>query len=485
MDDLIKARLEKLGVLRRAGVDPYPIKSWRTHEIGSVLHFFDELMGEKRTVVIAGRVMAQRIHGGLAFADLDDGSGLIQVLCKRDTLGEAQFELLLATLDSGDFIEVSGVPFLTKRNERTVEVTKYRFLAKSVRPLPEKWHGLQDTEERYRSRHLDLLFNPEVKARFLKRFAIVAYLRKFFASNGYLEVETPILQTVPGGALARPFATHMNDLDLDLYMRVAPELFLKRLLVGGMERVFEIGKNFRNEGMDREHNPEFTELEAYAAYQDHEWLMSLTEDLVLGLCRELNGKDELTYQGKTIPVGKPFRRLKFADIIKEYADLEYDLADTDDFVRRAGELGVQVEKVMTKAVIADEIYKKLARPNMQEPAFIVDHPVELSPLAKRITADASTVARFQVVIGGLELVNAFSELNDPLDQRERFTEQSARREKGDEEAHPMDEDYVEALEYGMPPAAGIGIGVDRLAALFTDAHSLREVLLFPTMKPKS
>ncbi|HXV26606.1 MAG TPA: lysine--tRNA ligase [Candidatus Paceibacterota bacterium] len=485
LDELLATRQEKLAKLRKAGVDPYPIKTWRTHRIGDVVRDFDALSEERRSVVIAGRVVAQRVHGGLAFTDLDDGSGVIQAMFRKDELGDATFELLLETLDAGDFLEVSGIPFLTKRNERSVQVAKYRYLTKATRPLPEKWHGLQDVEERYRARHLDLLFNPEVKARFTRRFAIMAFLRKFFADHGYLEVQTPLLQTIPGGATARPFVTHMNDLDMDLYLRVAPELYLKRLLVGGYERVFELGKCFRNEGMDREHNPEFTMLEAYAAYQDHEWLMGLTEDLVIALATELNGKPELTVNGETVTIAKPFPRLKFTDIIKEHAGLEYDLADDGDFAARAKELGCQVEKGMSKPALADEIYKKLVRPDMREPVFVTEHPVDLSPLSKRTSPDAATVARFQLVMGGFELCNAFAELNDPGDQRERFAAQQAMREGGDEEAHRFDEDFVQALEYGMPPAAGIGIGVDRLVALFTDAHSLREVLLFPTMKPRT
>jgi len=490
LEDILAARREKLEKLRSAGVEPYPIKTWRTHRIDEVTGQFETLLEEKRIVVIAGRVLSVRVHGGLAFLDLFDGSGVadagtIQILFRQDHVGGTQFELLLDTVDIGDFLEVSGEVMLTKRQERTVDVSKFRFLAKSLRPLPEKWHGLQDVEERFRSRHLDLLLNPQVRERFERRSHIISFLRAFFSGHRFMEVETPILQTLPGGANARPFNTHMHNLDLDLYLRVAPELYLKRLLVGGMERVFEIGKCFRNEGMDREHNPEFTMLEAYAAYQDHEWLMARVEELLAALATELNGTPELTYDGTAISVVGPFPRVAFAEIIKEHAGLEYDLADDGDFARRAAELGVTVEKTMTKAVIADEIYKKLARPAMVQPTFVTDHPLDLSPLSKRNEDDSQTVARFQLVIGGFEMCNAFSELNDPLDQRERFQAQEALRLKGDPEAHRFDESYVQAMEHGMPPAAGIGIGVDRLCALFTDAHSLREVLLFPTMKPKN
>jgi len=485
LEDIMQARQEKLAILRKAGIDPYPTTCWRTHRVSEALASFDALKDDGRPIVLAGRVMAQRGHGGLLFVDLNDGTGTMQALIRKDEVGDASYELLERTLDTGDIIECSGTAFLTKREERTLQVAKWRFLAKSTRPLPEKWHGLQDVEERYRSRHLDLIFNEDVRKRFEQRFTALRYLRTFFAEHGYTEVETPILQPIPGGATARPFATHMNDLDIELFLRVAPELYLKRLTVGGMERVFEIAKCFRNEGMDREHNPEFTMLEAYAAYQDHEWLMGLTEDLVIGLATELHGKPEITYGEHTITLMKPFPRIPFVDIIKEHGGLEYDLADTDDFARKAQELGVTVEKSMTKAVLADEIYKKVARPAMLAPTFVVNHPLDLSPLSKRLAPMSEYVARFQLIVGGFELCNAFAELNDPVDQRERFEAQQARRSAGDDEAHPMDEDFVTALEHGMPAAAGIGIGVDRLVALMTGAHSLREVLLFPTMKPKS
>jgi len=485
LDELKDERLRKLKELVRANIDPYPAKSWRSHTIKQALENFDDLSGQKATVVLAGRVMAMRAHGAITFADINDGSSTIQTLFNTEHLSDREYELLTSTLDIGDFLEVQGPLFLTKRNERTVEVLKWRMLAKATRPLPEKWHGLVDVEERYRRRYLDLIFNDDVKKRFEMRFRIISSMRKFFAEHGYQEVETPILQVKPGGATARPFATHMNDLDIDLYLRVAPELYLKRLLVGGFERVFEIGKNFRNEGMDREHNPEFTMLEAYAAYKDHEWLMGLVEDLILELVTEVFGKPELDYEGTVISLKKPFRRIPFADIIKQYAGLEYDLADTDDFVRKANELGIQVEKAWTKAVLADEIYKKVARPLMMEPVFVVNHPLELSPLSKKSAPDSTTVARFQLLMAGMELCNAFSELNDPQDQRVRFEEQEKQRQAGSEEAQRLDEDFIEALEYGMPPAAGIGIGVDRLVALLTGAHSLRDVLLFPTMKPNA
>lgn len=484
LDDFRNVRIEKLKSLRKEGMDPYPISTERTHRIVEAVDRFDELSNEGAAVVLAGRMMARRGHGGLTFVDIDDGSGTLQLLIGADRIGQKEYDFFISVSDVGDFIQASGTLSLTKRGERSLEAKSWKMLAKGVRPLPEKWHGLQAVEERYRARYLDVLFNAEVKKNFVARFRILEIVRRFFREHDYLEVETPTLQLIPGGATARPFKTHLNALDLDLFMRVAPELYLKRLLVGGFERVFELGKSFRNEGMDREHNPEFTMLEAYAAYQDHEWLMGLTEDLVIALATELNGKPELTYQGNAIALAKPFRRLTFQELVREACGLDYDEVNADELARKAKELGVVVEKTMTKSVLGDEIYKKTLRAKMLEPVFVVGHPLELSPLSKRVSPDSDTVARFQLIMGGMELTNGFAELNDPLDQLERFKDQQKLREKGDEQAHRLDTDYLEAMEYGMPPAAGIGIGMDRLCALFTDSASLRDILLFPTMKPR-
>ncbi len=484
LDELRDVRVAKRKKLRDAGVDPYPARSSRTHRIADALAGFDALMRDKTEIVLAGRLTALREHGGSVFADMNDGSGVIQVYLKKDLLGAEPYQLFLDAVDIGDFLESSGALFVTKKNEKTLEAHDFSVLTKSLLPLPEKWHGLQDVEERFRKRHLDLIFNDKVKEKFLARFRVLDLLRKFFRDNDYLEVETPILQPLPGGATARPFKTHMNDLNVDLYLRVAPELYLKRLLVGGFERVFEIGKNFRNEGMDKEHNPEFTMLEAYAAYQDYEWLMGLTEDLLVLLTRQVCGTDEFTYQGKKVHVRKPFERITFRDIVKKYSGLDWETDSEEAFTRKAQELGVTIEKTMTRAIIADEILKKVARPEITDPVFITDHPLDISPLSKRLEPESKNVARFQLLAGGFELANAFSELNDPLDQRERFQEQEKLWSKGNEEAQRLDEDFIQALEYGMPPAAGIGIGVDRLVALLTDSHTLREVLLFPTMKPR-
>lgn len=493
LKDIKASRLDKLEKLKKVGVNPYPAQSSRTHEIVGALSEFDKLAAKKENIILAGRVMAKREHGGTTFLDIDDGSassprvspGRIQLLFKKDVLGDDVYAFFLEVVDVGDFIEAEGSLFKTKAGERTLEVSRSEMLAKSLVPLPEKWHGLQDIEERYRKRYLDLIFNPEVKAKLRSRAEIVEHIRQYLIASGFLEVETPVLQTLPGGAAARPFKTHLNTLDLDLYLRIAPELYLKRLLVGGFEKVFEFAKNFRNEGMDKEHSPEFTMLEFYAAYWDHEKMMGFIEVLLEHVVDKKFGKSSLEYQGRGINFKKPYKRISFNDLFKEYSGLNYDEAGEKDLEKKAKELEITIEKNMTKGNLADEIYKKVARPNIIEPTFVINHPLEISPLAKKLMDDPAHVARFQLVVGGMEVANGFSELNDPIDQRERFETQVKIAKKGNEEAHRMDTDFVEALEYGMPPAAGIGIGIDRLIALLTDSPSIREVVSFPLMKPRS
>lgn len=433
---------------------------------------------------MAGRIMAKREHGGSTFLDIEDGSGTIQIFLKKDVLGDKEYDFFLEVMDIGDFIEVNGTLFKTKQEEPTLQVEKYRILAKSLKPLPEKWHGLQDTEERYRKRYLDMIFNGQVKHKFKFRTRIIQILRDLLNKNGFLEVETPILQTLAGGANARPFKTHLNTLDLDVYLRVAPELFLKRFLVGGLERVFEFGKNFRNEGMDKDHNPEFSALEFYVAYKDYEWLMAFTEGMLEDLVTKLFGSTKVVYAGGEIDFKKPYKLVTFNEILKKYSGMDYGEADEEDLARKAKDLEITIEKAMTKGNIADEIYKKIARPKIIEPTFVINHPLDISPLSKRLEKDPDHVARFQLLVAGNEIINAFSELNDPIDQRERFEQQMAAAKKGNQETHPYDEDFIEALEYGMPPAAGWGLGLDRLIAILTDSHSVREVISFPLMKPK-
>ncbi len=504
IEDIRSERIKKLEALRERGSDAYPAETARTHPIAEIRKKFAVLSRTKKPVVAAGRVMAKREHGGAAFFDLRDASGSIQALAKEDILGE-QYRLFLDTVDIGDFVEVSGAFFLTKKEEKTIEVHEWRMLAKSLRPLPEKWHGLQDVEERFRKRYLDLVMNDGVRERFQTRAAIIKTIRDFHEARGFLEVETPMLHPIPGGALARPFATHHNALNTDLYLRVAPELYLKRLLVGGYERVFEIGKSFRNEGIDAQHNPEFTMLESYAAYWDESNMMGFVEDLFVGLAKKLNRKAGITVgnsqlgnsvsnletefpssaEGKKIIFKKPFGRITFKDLLARYALIsDYDGETRESLATRAKQFGIDIGAYESKAKIADEIYKKICRPYLVQPTFVINHPLELSPLAKKRKENPDEVRRFQLIAGGVELTNGFSELNDPIDQKERFEAQEKERERGEEEAMRIDEDYVEALEYGMPPAAGLGIGIDRVVMLFTDTKNIREVMLFPTLRPK-
>ncbi len=484
LDDIKQARLDKLNHLRKAGVDPYPAKSWYTHNVAQVVESFDTLVEEKRHAVLVGRVMAKREHGGSTFGDMYDGTGTIQVFFKQDILGDKEYQLMSDTLDIGDFIEVSGKLFLTKRGEKTLEVEKYRMLTKTLLPLPEKWHGLQDVEERLRKRYLDVLFNPKVKQAFETRAKITRALHDFMDRHGFLEVTTPTLQPLYGGASARPFKTHLNALDIDMFLRIAPELYLKRLLVGGFNAVYEFTTNFRNEGMDREHNPEFSAMEFYAAYKDLEWAMKFTEEMFQEVLQKAIGGTTVKYQDETIQFSSPFIRSTFNELLKSHAGVDYDYMEEDDMRVKAQALGVVVDKVVSKATLADEIFKKSIRHKLIQPTFVTDYPVDLLPLAKRIEG-TDTVSAFQFYAGGFELIKAFTELNDPVDQRQRFQAQESHRAKGDEEAQRMDEDYVEALEYGMPPAAGWGLGIDRFVALVTDSHSLRDVILFPTMKPRA
>lgn len=484
IDDIRQTRLEKLEKIRKSAQDPYPAKSWRTHSVVDALGSFEEYSADHRNIVLAGRIRSKREHGGSTFFDLDDGTGILQIYCKRDTIGEREYDLLLETIDVGDFFEFYGTLFLTKKEERSLHAEKYRLLSKSLLPLPEKWHGLQDVEERYRKRYLDIIFDPELRKKFVTRTKIIQSLRNFMDEHDFMEVETPTLQTLAGGAVAKPFKTHLNALDIDVYLRIAPELFLKRLIVAGFERVYEFSRNFRNEGMDRDHNPEFSELEFYIAYRDYEWLMEFTEKMLAEVVGRVFETTKIQHDGKEIDFKGPYKRITFNELFEQYSGLDYDIADEGTLTAKANELGITIEKAMTKGVIADEIYKKVARPHIIQPTFVTNHPLEISPLAKKLEKDPEHVARFQLLVAGNEIINAYSELNDPIDQRARFEAQEKIRAGGDEEAHRLDEDFVEALEYGMPPAAGWGLGIDRLVAILTDSHSIREIILFPLMRPR-
>jgi lysyl-tRNA synthetase class 2 len=447
--EIIKAREEKLARLKKRGIDPYPASCLRTHTILEARNLYAKKTDLPQKLILAGRLRAIRRQGGLIFADLRDATEKIQLLFKRDVLGSSNFEDL-DLLDIGDFLEAEGGLITTKKGELTLLVKNWRILCKSLLPLPEKWHGLKDIEQRYRERELDLLMNKEVFNLFVKRAEIIQNLRKFLIDHGFLEVETPILQNIPGGTNARPFITHYNAYNTDVYLRIAPELYLKRLLVGGFEKVFEFAVCFRNEGVDAVHNPEFIDLEFYAAYWDEEKLMDFTEDLLINVTEKSLGKAAIFRDNKEIPLKKPFLRKEFVEI--------------------------------TKGKESDEALKEAVK-KIEEPTFILHHPTKMIPLAKR-SEKPEYVRSFQLVIGGVELVKAFSELNDPKDQRERFLEQERLRAAGDEEAQRLDEAFLRALSYGMPPAAGFGMGVERLLILLLNKNSIREVLLFPYMRPK-
>lgn len=471
--------------IERAGILPYPIKTKRTCLISEALAQFSRLKKEGKEIFLVGRIISLRVHGGATFFHIADGSGKIQVFFSKNSLGERGYNFFLDNFDVGDFIEIRGILILTKKGERTLEGYDYKILAKSLRPLPEKWHGLKDVEERYRKRYLDLIFNEGVKKKFVIRSKIISAIRQFLEKEGFMEVETPILQPVYGGARAKPFKTHLNALNIDLYLRISPELYLKRLLVGGFERVYEIGKCFRNEGVDRFHNPDFTMLEFYWAFADYKQLMKLTEKMFTFILRKIFKKEKIIYQGGEIDFKTPWQRLEFSHLLSRDAGVNIDEISRDALAKKAKSLGVQFEEAASKAVIADEIYKKYSRPKVIQPTFIIHHPLGFQPLAKALEKRDGKLANFQLVVGGTELVNAFSELNDPLEQKRRFKEQERLFKKGLSEAQRMDKDFIEALEYGMPPAAGFGMGIDRLVMFLTNSYSLREVILFPTMKPKN
>jgi len=478
-------RIAKLNRLGEQGIDAYPADSARTATCADALTHFEEWAEAGRSLTLAGRLKTIRRHGGSLFANLEDGSEALQIFLSRDEVGEEQFDIFAECIDPGDFIEVTGTLFLTKRGERTLAGKSFRVLTKALLPLPEKWHGLSDVEIRYRQRYLDLVANPEIRSIFSTRSLIIKTIRRFFEDSGFMEVETPTLQLIPGGALARPFTTHHHALDTDMYLRVAPELFLKRLIVGGYERVFEFARCFRNEGIDHTHNPEFTMLEAYMAYANYQDIMRLIEELFVVMGKEVFKDGKVAFEDTTISLAGPFPRVSFREAILEAAGLDLDLFPTaKELAPEAEKRGIAVDSTMGKGKIADELYKKFVRATIIQPTFVIDYPVELSPLAKRKTDNPAYVERFQLVMARAEVVNAFSELNDPQDQLARFEDQQKNKEQGDDEAHPIDMDYVTALEHGMPPTGGLGIGIDRLVSLLTNSHSLKEVILFPTLRPK-
>ena len=482
-------RIKKLDLLREAGVAPYGTRFDAKDRAGDLIRLHGQktketLEQERISCTVAGRIVALRRFGKAAFAVLQDGSERLQTYLKKDLLSPQAYTVT-EQLDLGDWIGVTGTLFRTKTNEFTVEVHELTFLSKALRPLPEKWHGLTDVETRYRQRYVDLIANPDVHVIFAMRSRIITGIRAFLIERGFLEVETPMMHPIPGGAAAKPFVTHHNALGVDLYLRIAPELYLKRLIVGGFPRVFEINRNFRNEGISTIHNPEFTMLEFYVSYADYQDLIRLTEELISSLAQQLLGTTVIEYQGKTINLAPPWRRWSYHEAILEVNGLKPTvLTDPGQALAAAKQLNVPVDPKWPLFNIVNEIFEETVEPRLEQPTFITDYPIEISPLARRKDADPALTDRFELYIAGREIANAFSELNDPLDQRERFEGQAAQREAGNEEAHVVDEDFLRALEYGMPPTAGEGIGIDRLIMLFANQASIRDVVLFPQLRPE-
>ena len=476
-------RREKLQAMMDNGQNPYLITKYDvTHESKNVLDSFDALEGQ--TVSMAGRMIGRHIMGKASFGRILDGAGKIQIYVKRDDVGEEPYAAF-KKYDLGDLIGITGKPFKTKTGEISIHVESLTLLAKCLKPLPEKFHGLTDTDLRYRQRYLDMIVNPEVRDTFVKRSQIISALRAFLESRGFMEVETPVLHTQAGGAAARPFVTHHNTLDIDMYLRIALELHLKRLIVGGFPRVYEIGRVFRNEGMDTKHNPEFTMLELYQAYTDFHGMMDITEDMFRYVARAVNGTAIVQYGDVTIDLEKPFARMSMVEAVKQYSGVDFDQIHTLEEARAvADERKIHYEKRHQKGDILNLFFDEYVEEHLIQPTFIYGHPVEISPLAKKMPENTAYTERFEVFILGREHGNAFSELNDPIDQRQRFEAQAALKAQGDEEAHGVDEDFLNALEIGMPPTGGLGVGVDRLVMLLTAAPSIRDVLLFPTMKPR-
>ena len=482
LNDILKARREKLENLIATGKNPFEIVKFDKNAYAKVIKDnYDEYADKK--VRIAGRLISKRVMGKASFGHVLDGTGSIQLYVSRDSLGEENYAEF-KKYDIGDIVGVEGVVFTTKMGEISIHAEKMELLSKSLLPLPEKFHGLTNTDLRYRQRYVDLIANPEVKETFVMRSRIISAIRSFLDGEGFIEVDTPILNTIAGGASARPFVTHHNTLDIDMYMRIAPELYLKRLIVGGFEKVYEMGRLFCNEGMDPKHNPEFTTVELYEAYTDYHHMMDLTERLFEHIALTTKGTTEIVYQGTPISLARPWKKMTMAEAVKEYTGIDFDATgDVEALKKQAEAVGVGLSDNLTWGKLLYEVFDQKVEEHLVQPTFILDYPVEVSPLAKRKPTDGRLTERFEFFITAREMGNAFSELNDPIDQKARFMAQVAEREKGDDEAQMMDEDYVNALMYGLPPTGGLGIGVDRLVMLFTDQFSIRDVLLFPTMKP--
>lgn len=482
LNELLKIRREKLSDLQQNDMDPFKIvKVDVTNHSVEIKENFESMEGKE--VVVAGRMMSKRVMGKASFCDVQDRDGRIQSYVARDEVGTDSYALF-KKFDIGDLISIKGVVFKTQKEEISIKAHEITLLSKSLQILPEKFHGLKDQDLRYRQRYVDLIVNPEVKEAFFKRSAIIKSIRDYLDNMEFLEVETPMLQTIPGGASARPFITHHNALDIDMYMRIALELPLKRLIVGGFERVYEIGRVFRNEGMSIKHNPEFTLLELYQAYTDYYGMMDITEGIIKNVAQKVAGSTKITYQGVELDLGKPFERITMLDAVKKYAGVDFEQVETLEQARAlAKEHHVEFEERHGKGDILNLFFEEFVEEKLIQPTFLMDHPVDISPLTKRKPDKPEYTERFELFIVGREFANAYSELNDPIDQRQRFEHQEELRAQGDDEANMIDEDFMMALEYGMPPTGGMGMGIDRLVMLFTDASTIRDVLLFPTMKP--
>jgi len=489
LNDQLLVRRQKMSDIRESGLDPFGSRFERTHLSNAIYSEYDALTKEdleeaSYEVTVAGRVMTNRGKGKAGFAHIQDFGGQIQIYVRQDAIGEEAYSLY-KTIDLGDIIGVSGTVFKTKVGELSIKVKEFTFLTKALRPLPEKYHGLQDVEQRYRQRYLDLITTEGSQEKFVLRSKIIQSMRRYLDDQGFLEVETPMLHTIPGGAAARPFITHHNTLDMELYMRIAIELHLKRLIVGGLEKVYEIGRVFRNEGISTRHNPEFTMIELYEAYADYNDIMALTENLVAHIAQEVLGTTDVTYGDDVISLAPGWKRLHMADAVKEYTGVNFwNEMSKEEAQALAKEHGVEVTAAMEVGHVLNEFFEQKVEEELVQPTFIFGHPVEISPLAKKNPEDARFTDRFELFIVRREHANAFTELNDPIDQRERFEAQLVEKEQGNDEAHEMDEDFIEALEYGLPPTGGLGIGIDRLVMLLTNAPSIRDILLFPQMRNK-
>ena len=483
LERITEQRLDSLNRIRARGIDPYPHSYHPSHTIREAITLFEQQGESSPDMSLAGRIMSKRSIGKMSFLDIRDSSGKVQLSLRYDLLGQERYELL-QDIDIGDIIGAKGKLFRTKSGELTLAVSDFAMLSKSLRPLPEKWHGLADVEKRYRQRYLDLISNEESRSIFVLRSKIITTARSFLDKQGFMEVETPVLQPHAGGALARPFVTHHHALDEDLYLRIALELHLKRLVVGGFDKVYEIGRTFRNEGISVKHNPEFTLLECYQAYSDYNDVMILVEELLVHIAKEVLGTTKLTCNGKTIDLSLPWKRLNLREAIKNYCGIDFeDYPDAASLGSRMAEKGMEIDPSKGRGRLVDELLSTFVEPNLIQPTFLLDYPLEMSPLAKRKRGNNRLVERFEGFVGGREVANAFTELNDPVEQRERF-QQQLNEQTADEEMEIADEDFLEALEYGMPPTGGLGIGIDRLVMLFTGQQSIREVILFPQLKTK-